>query len=125
LNLTTVRVRAVTHIEEKEADVLKYTVVVAAATNSVAARGQLGRRPPAPGRRGGDEASETLRGSRVPWPEGGSVARGGEFDVEIDGAGGKIRVRHTLSERQIDILMAGGAINWRRQRQSFHKRDPK
>jgi aconitate hydratase len=55
----------------------------------------------------------------------GALKAGREFDVEVEGSGGMIRVRHTLSERQIDILLAGGAINWRRERQSFDKRDSK
>ncbi|MCW2689906.1 MAG: hypothetical protein JWR37_4796 [Mycobacterium sp.] len=32
------------------------------------------------------------------------------------------RYGHTLSERQIDILLAGGAINWRRQHRSHASR---
>jgi aconitate hydratase len=47
-----------------------------------------------------------------------ALKAGREFDVEVEGAGGTIRVRHALSQRQIDILLAGGAINWRRERQS-------
>jgi aconitate hydratase len=39
-------------------------------------------------------------------------------EFEVEGSGGRISVRHTLSERQIDILLAGGAIKWRRECQS-------
>jgi aconitate hydratase len=42
---------------------------------------------------------------------------GHEFAAELEGSGRSIKVCHTLSERQIEILMAGGAINWRRKRQ--------
>lgn len=38
----------------------------------------------------------------------------GEFDVELDD-GPTIRVRHELSRRQADILLAGGSIPWKRQ----------
>jgi len=38
-----------------------------------------------------------------------------EIHAKVEGSDGPIRLRHTLSERQIDILLAGGAINWRRE----------
>ena len=55
----------------------------------------------------------------------GALKAGPEFDVQVEGSGIMIRVRHTLSERQIDILLAGGAINWRRERQGSGKPDSK
>jgi hypothetical protein len=36
----------------------------------------------------------------------------------VDESDNPVGLRHTLSERQIDILMAGGAINWRDNRQT-------
>ncbi len=38
-----------------------------------------------------------------------------EVHAEVEGSDGRIRLRHSLSERQIDILLAGGAINRRRE----------
>jgi aconitate hydratase len=35
--------------------------------------------------------------------------------IEADRRGKKLRLRHKLSERQIDIFLAGGAINWQRE----------
>jgi aconitate hydratase len=46
----------------------------------------------------------------------GALRRGPEIEIEVDGVDRPIRVRHALSSRQIDILQAGGAINWRRAR---------
>ncbi len=41
--------------------------------------------------------------------------RGGpEIEVEIEGSGKPLRLHHALSTRQIEILKAGGAVNWRR-----------
>lgn len=37
----------------------------------------------------------------------------GEFDIEL-GDGKTVRVRHDLSDRQADILLAGGSIPWKR-----------
>ena len=34
--------------------------------------------------------------------------------ASIDGSDASIMLRHALSERQIAILLDGGAINWRR-----------
>jgi aconitate hydratase len=56
-------------------------------------------------------------GDTIRLPDVAAVLRARrEFDAEVAGSGRTIRVRHTLSERQIDILLAGGAINWRRER---------
>ncbi|MFZ3578719.1 aconitate hydratase [Virgibacillus sp. DJP39] len=41
-----------------------------------------------------------------------------EFSVAIKGKEGKITVRHTLSPRQVDIILAGGLINWIKQKQT-------
>jgi aconitate hydratase len=46
-----------------------------------------------------------------------------ETRAQVDGSVGLINLRHTLSERQIDVLLAGGAINWRRGRQSVASRE--
>jgi hypothetical protein len=48
-----------------------------------------------------------------------ALRAGHEIRAEVEGSDKPIRLRHTLSERQIDVLLAGGAINWRRGRQSF------
>jgi aconitate hydratase len=34
---------------------------------------------------------------------------------------GRVRVRHSLSPRQVDILLAGGAIPWMRQRRAHRQ----
>jgi aconitate hydratase len=39
-----------------------------------------------------------------------------EIQGAVDGSDGPMRLRHGLSDRQIDVLLAGGAINWRRGR---------
>ena len=49
---------------------------------------------------------------------------GREIRAEVEGSDKPIRLRHTLSGRQIDILLEGGAINWRRSRRSFAGCDP-
>jgi len=41
---------------------------------------------------------------------------GGELTVENRTQGTQLTARHSLSERQIEILLAGGLINWLRQR---------
>lgn len=46
-----------------------------------------------------------------------------EIRAEVEGADEPIRLRHALSERHIDILLAGGAIGRRRERQSVACRD--
>jgi aconitate hydratase len=46
-----------------------------------------------------------------------------EIRAQVDGSVGPINLRHTLSQRQIDVLLAGGAINWRRGRRSVGSRD--
>jgi aconitate hydratase len=52
--------------------------------------------------------------------------RGAQQDSEIEyGAAGRsegrIKVRHHLSSRQIDVLLAGGAIPWMRQRRAHRQ----
>jgi len=44
----------------------------------------------------------------------GQLRRGGAIDARL--AGEPLRLEHQLSPRQIEILLAGGVINWRRQR---------
>ena len=43
---------------------------------------------------------------------------GAEIAATVDGNDNPIHLRHNLSERQIEILMAGGAINWHDNRQT-------
>jgi aconitate hydratase len=50
-----------------------------------------------------------LRGREQEWKI--AYGKGGRSD-------GRIRVRHSLSPRQVDILLAGGAIPWMRQRRA-------
>jgi aconitate hydratase len=50
-----------------------------------------------------------LRGTRQEW----EIAYGRDDQSE-----GRIRVRHSLSPRQVDILLAGGAIPWTRRRRA-------
>jgi aconitate hydratase len=50
-----------------------------------------------------------LRGREQEWEI--AYGKGGRSD-------GRIRVRHSLSPRQVDILLAGGAIPWMRQRRA-------
>jgi aconitate hydratase len=54
-----------------------------------------------------------------------ALKTGGEVRVEVEGSATSLRLCHTLSERQIDVLLAGGAINWRREHQSFASADSK
>jgi hypothetical protein len=42
-----------------------------------------------------------------------SLKAGQEIEVQFDGLG-SITLRHALSPHQIDVLLAGGAINWQR-----------
>ena len=42
----------------------------------------------------------------------GALKASREMAIEVEGLAETIGLRHTLSERQIDILLAGGAINW-------------
>ena len=46
-----------------------------------------------------------------------------EIRAEVEGSDEPLRLRHALSERHIDLRLAGVAINWRRQRQSVACRD--
>jgi aconitate hydratase, putative, Aquifex type len=43
-----------------------------------------------------------------------ALASGNRVNVEVDG-GQTIECRHALSDRQVEILMAGGLINWKRE----------
>lgn len=45
------------------------------------------------------------------------IAKQHEFSVTIKGKDGKINVEHALSERQVNIVLAGGLINWIRTKQ--------
>jgi hypothetical protein len=40
------------------------------------------------------------------------LTAGKQIVATINGSDGPIRLRRNLSERKIEILMAGGAINW-------------
>ncbi|WP_404452386.1 aconitate hydratase [Virgibacillus necropolis] len=46
------------------------------------------------------------------------IKNSNEFSVTIKGKEGKINVRHALSERQVNIVLHGGLINWIRQKQT-------
>jgi aconitate hydratase len=39
-----------------------------------------------------------------------------DIEAEVKESDLPVRLRHALSERQVDVLLAGGAINWRRER---------
>ena len=45
-----------------------------------------------------------------------SLRRGERIAAEIKGKSAQLTLRHDLSERQIDLLLAGGVINWLRSR---------
>ncbi|MBW8349752.1 aconitate hydratase [Bacillus sp. IITD106] len=42
-----------------------------------------------------------------------------EFTIGVKGRVQEIRVKHTLSERQVDVMLAGGMINWVKSRQKI------
>ncbi len=42
---------------------------------------------------------------------------GNEFSIGVKGKTQEIQVKHTLSERQKDIMLKGGIINWVKSRQ--------
>ncbi|MBS4197808.1 aconitate hydratase [Lederbergia citri] len=42
-----------------------------------------------------------------------------EFTIGIKGREQKIKVKHTLSERQVEVMLAGGMINWVKSRQKI------
>ena len=46
------------------------------------------------------------------------LRKGQEIALRVDGLTKPLQLRHTLSPRQIEILAAGGSINWARTRQS-------
>jgi len=46
-----------------------------------------------------------------------------EIRAEVESADEPLRLRHALAERHSDILLAGGAIHWRRERQGIADRD--
>jgi aconitate hydratase len=46
------------------------------------------------------------------------LANGNEVSLEIGPDGRKIRARHGLSNRQVEMVLAGGLINWLKQRLS-------
>lgn len=46
-----------------------------------------------------------------------SLRRGDSVAVEIRDKSMKMTLRHKLSERQVDLLLAGGVINWLRQKE--------
>ncbi|HWO77331.1 MAG TPA: aconitate hydratase [Bacillus sp. (in: firmicutes)] len=48
------------------------------------------------------------------------IQQGSEFSIRVKGKGLEIDVRHTLSGRQIDMMLKGGLINWVKDRQNSH-----
>ncbi|CAM3181583.1 aconitate hydratase [Filibacter tadaridae] len=40
------------------------------------------------------------------------IQAGNEFDIKIEGTNETIKVKHTLTKRQVDIMLKGGMINW-------------
>ena len=40
------------------------------------------------------------------------IQEGNEFDIKVEGTNQFIRVKHTLTERQVNIMLMGGMINW-------------
>lgn len=50
-----------------------------------------------------------------------AALRGGrELKAKLAGKGRTITLRHDLSPRQLDLLLAGGVINWLRERLASH-----
>ncbi|MGY0693493.1 aconitate hydratase [Virgibacillus sp. FSP13] len=47
------------------------------------------------------------------------IAQGNEFEVNVKGKDQQIKVKHTLSERQVEIMLKGGIINWAKDRQQL------
>ncbi|MET3697721.1 aconitase [Bacillus oleivorans] len=48
------------------------------------------------------------------------IQQGNEFNISVKGKGLEIMVRHTLSGRQIEMMVKGGLINWVKDRQKSH-----
>lgn len=44
------------------------------------------------------------------------IQEGPEFSIEVKGKDQQIKVKHTLSERQLEIMIKGGIINWAKDR---------
>jgi aconitate hydratase len=40
------------------------------------------------------------------------IKEGNEFDIKVQGSNDYIKVRHALTERQVEIILVGGMINW-------------
>lgn len=47
------------------------------------------------------------------------IKQGHEFMIEVKGKDQQIKVKHALSERQVEIMLQGGIINWVKERQQF------
>ncbi|MEN1968128.1 aconitate hydratase [Lentibacillus sp. N15] len=47
------------------------------------------------------------------------IKQGNRFAIQVKGKEQKIQVEHALSERQMDIMLKGGIINWVKDRQQF------
>ncbi|WP_188455993.1 aconitate hydratase [Virgibacillus oceani] len=45
------------------------------------------------------------------------IKQGNEFTIAVKGKGHSIKVQHLLSERQVEIMLKGGIINWVKDRQ--------
>ncbi|MCR2823689.1 aconitate hydratase [Lederbergia panacisoli] len=48
-----------------------------------------------------------------------TIKQGNEFAISVKGQNQIIKVKHTLSERQVDVMLAGGMINWVKSRQKI------
>jgi predicted aconitate hydratase len=59
------------------------------------------------------DAGDTIRIANVE----AALRAGNEIIATIDGSNDSVTLHHNLSQRQTEILMAGGAINWRHDRQ--------
>ncbi|ALX49264.1 aconitate hydratase [Lentibacillus amyloliquefaciens] len=47
------------------------------------------------------------------------IQQGNEFSIDVKDKNEQINVRHSLSERQIEIMLKGGIINWAKDRQQL------
>jgi aconitate hydratase len=64
------------------------------------------------------QPGDTLRVPRIE----SALTAAREIRAKVDGSSRPITLRHNLSDRQIEILLAGGAINWRDKHQAHTKR---
>lgn len=45
-----------------------------------------------------------------------SIKKSSEFLISVEGSNKKIAVKHTLSKRQVEVMLKGGMINWAKER---------